>query len=202
MWYYEQGQYKFWNITDLRSESNAAEVWAACYADGWTLEACAGLLGNIQQESTLNPAITGTGGGGLIGWTPLSQCSNYVASPWYNGANQMDLIIRELNQTPPVNGRYYPTSAYPYTGAQFKQLTDVRIATLAYLYNRERAGIPVPETRINYANYWYEFLGGGQPTPPTPPEPPTPPTPPPFKPRKYNRKKRQQLYKISDRYFI
>lgn len=40
-------------------------------AHGYTRFAAAGMAGNIFQESKGNPESVGTGGGGLIGWTPL-----------------------------------------------------------------------------------------------------------------------------------
>jgi hypothetical protein len=40
-------------------------------AHGYTRMAAAGMAGNIYQESKGNPESVGTGGGGLIGWTPL-----------------------------------------------------------------------------------------------------------------------------------
>jgi hypothetical protein len=40
-------------------------------AHGYTHLAAAGMAGNIYQESKGNPESVGTGGGGLIGWTPL-----------------------------------------------------------------------------------------------------------------------------------
>jgi hypothetical protein len=38
---------------------------------GYTGIAAAGIAGNIYQESGGNPESVGSGGGGLIGWTPL-----------------------------------------------------------------------------------------------------------------------------------
>jgi Phage tail lysozyme len=40
-------------------------------ANGYTPMAAAGMAGNMYQESRGNPESVGTGGGGLIGWTPL-----------------------------------------------------------------------------------------------------------------------------------
>jgi len=40
-------------------------------AHGYTDVAAAGIAGNIYQESGGNPESVGSGGGGLIGWTPL-----------------------------------------------------------------------------------------------------------------------------------
>lgn len=40
-------------------------------AHGYAGIAAAGIAGNIYQESKGNPESVGSGGGGLIGWTPL-----------------------------------------------------------------------------------------------------------------------------------
>jgi hypothetical protein len=40
-------------------------------AHGYTAMGAVGIAGNIYQESKGDPESVGTGGGGLIGWTPL-----------------------------------------------------------------------------------------------------------------------------------
>ena len=51
--------------------SNYAAIVAFLTAHGYTGIAAAGIAGNIYQESAGNPESVGSGGGGLIGWTPL-----------------------------------------------------------------------------------------------------------------------------------
>jgi hypothetical protein len=50
---------------------NYAAIVNFLAAHGYTDLAAAGIAGNIWQESKGNPESVGTGGGGLIGWTPL-----------------------------------------------------------------------------------------------------------------------------------
>jgi len=50
---------------------NYATIVRFLMAHGYTPLAAAGIAGNIYQESKGNPESVGTGGGGLIGWTPL-----------------------------------------------------------------------------------------------------------------------------------
>jgi hypothetical protein len=50
---------------------NAGEIVRFLVGHGYTPMAAAGIAGNIYQESQGNPESIGTGGGGLIGWTPL-----------------------------------------------------------------------------------------------------------------------------------
>jgi hypothetical protein len=50
---------------------NYATIVNFLIAHGYTDIAAAGIAGNIYQESKGDPESVGTGGGGLIGWTPL-----------------------------------------------------------------------------------------------------------------------------------
>jgi Phage tail lysozyme len=50
---------------------NYAAIVSFLTAHGYSRFAAAGMAGNMYQESKGNPESVGTGGGGLIGWTPL-----------------------------------------------------------------------------------------------------------------------------------
>jgi hypothetical protein len=51
--------------------ANYATIVTFLIAHGYAKLAAAGIAGNIYQESKGDPESVGTGGGGLIGWTPL-----------------------------------------------------------------------------------------------------------------------------------
>jgi hypothetical protein len=51
--------------------ANYATIVDFLVAHGYTKLAAVGITGNIYQESRGDPESVGTGGGGLIGWTPL-----------------------------------------------------------------------------------------------------------------------------------
>jgi len=51
--------------------ANYATIVDFLVAHGYTKMAAVGIAGNIFQESRGEPESVGTGGGGLIGWTPL-----------------------------------------------------------------------------------------------------------------------------------
>jgi hypothetical protein len=51
--------------------ANYAAIVGFLTAHGYTGLAAAGIAGNIYQESKGDPESVGSGGGGLIGWTPL-----------------------------------------------------------------------------------------------------------------------------------
>ena len=166
-------------LTQSEMENNATEFYGYFNSKGFTIESVAGMLGNLQQESNINPGMKQTAsassGWGLIQWTPSSNLTDYATahgSDWATGEIQTQLMWDEI-----INGygRQWipkPSLGYGYTGAEFSQLTDVAEACKAYLYERERAGVEALDKRLTYASNWYEYLTGV--TPPTPPTPPTP----------------------------
>ncbi len=166
-------------LTQSEMENNATEFYGYFNSKGFTIESVAGMLGNLQHESNINPGMKQTAsassGWGLIQWTPSSNLTDYATAygvDWATGEIQTQLMWDEI-----INGyggqwKPKPSLGYGYTGAEFSQLTDVAEACKAYLYERERAGVEALTKRLTYANNWYEYLTGV--TPPTPPTPPTP----------------------------
>ena len=160
-------------LTDYGDDmtANAFMIYQFFSALGFTNEAIAGLLGNIQQESTINPGIwqnltPGTGGYGLVQWTPSSNYFNYAASegvdtnnPDENGSCQCRLINDCENA-----GQWLPDTihGYTYTWAQFSQLTDYEEATKAFCWEYERPGNPDMARRIGYAEHWYNLFNTGE----------------------------------------
>ena len=70
---------------------------------GWSKEAISGMMGNIQKESTVNPGIwqnltVGTGGYGLVQWTPATNWTNWADTHGYardDGYGQLEWIDTE-----------------------------------------------------------------------------------------------------------
>lgn len=181
MWIYKEGTISTITMSQAERENNAREFYNFFGSLGFTIEAICGMLGNIEHESWLNPAmkqnLSVSSGWGLIQWTPSSVLTNWCTSKgynWYDGYAQCNRINREGNNEPDAMGYWLPTSAYSYTWSQFSKLTDVTEATKAFLYERERAGVSALNQRIQYAIKWYNFFGGESPIPPIPPTPPTP----------------------------
>lgn len=46
-------------LTRSQMEVNATYIWAYLRQQGWTMNAVAGILGNIQSESSINPRALG-----------------------------------------------------------------------------------------------------------------------------------------------
>ena len=102
-------------------------------AHGYTPNAAAGIAGNIYQESGGNPESVGTGGGGLIGWTPLPG-GMVTGNPAADLRTQLRAIL-SFNQ---LWAQYIPmlnSAASPAAAADI------------YVTYFERAGIPASSSR-------------------------------------------------------
>lgn len=143
------------------AENNAWRIWQSLGGKGYTAEARAGILGNIDQETggTFEPDIDENGGAGygLIQWTPKEVLLEQIAKAKINGDSstlevQVEVIDWELSG---VGRGYIPTSSYPYSGEEFKQLKNLSVAARAYEKNRERPKSDHPE-RQELAQKWYD----------------------------------------------
>jgi hypothetical protein len=107
-------------------------------AHGYTGVAAAGIAGNIYQESMGNPESVGSGGGGLIGWTPLP-AGFVTGNPAADLQTQLAAILTFNRQwaqyIPALNAATSPTEA-----------ADI------YVTDFERAGIPAFSNREAAAN--------------------------------------------------
>ena len=175
-WISKIGTIKTVTMSDAERQNNATLFYGYFKPLGFTLESVCGMLGNIERESWINPGMkqgTSTAlGWGLIQWTPSTDLTDWCAKnkyAWNDGTAQCMLINSEGNNEAGVNGRWLPTKEYPYTWQQFSQLSNYEIATKAFLYERERAGIEELAERLANAKKWYQYLSGV--TPPIPPSP-------------------------------
>lgn len=91
-------------LTAAEMAGNAQEVASYGIRHGWTRNATAGILGNMQAESGVNPGIwenlTPFGGGyGLVQWTPYTKYSDWATAQGYvwmdNGPAEMARISYE-----------------------------------------------------------------------------------------------------------
>lgn len=148
-------------------EKNAWAVWQFLKSKGYSEQAAAGILGNMDQESGIMPDIDEGGGGpgyGLVQWTSpvagesgrayvqrlLAQAG--ISGDYRNITTQLKLLDWHMH-----NGQYIPSASYPYSVAEFKALTDIGTATMAFEANFERPAVTHPE-RIPMAQYWYDLL--------------------------------------------
>lgn len=154
------------NLTESEMEHNAIEVYNCFKVWDWTLNAIAGMLGNMQAESTINPGrwengVEYGGGYGLVQWTPYTKYSEWAGDGWENnGTKQVERIIYEWNG---YYEQWKETSSYPLTFKQFSASTQTpEYLASTFLYNYER---PLdPAATLSYrqaaARKWYNYLGG------------------------------------------
>ncbi|EGS1175888.1 peptidoglycan DD-metalloendopeptidase family protein [Enterococcus faecalis] len=148
-------------------EKNAWAVWQFLKSKGYSEQAAAGILGNMDQESGIMPDIDEGGGGpgyGLVQWTsPIAGESGRayvqrllaqagISGDYRNITTQLKLLDWHMH-----NGQYIPSAAYPYSVTEFKALIDIGTATMAFEANFERPAVTHPE-RIPLAQYWYDLL--------------------------------------------
>lgn len=158
--------------------SNAQLVYAYLTNEGFSDAAIAGILGNFERESWINPGVwqgldygDTSGGYGLAQWTPATKYLNYATAQGIditdaddNGPGQLDYLLHSVTQ-----GEWLqrPQYGYTYTWAQFKALTDPQDAASAFLYEYERpASYDSEPIRRQYAQYWYDEMQTGWPSDP------------------------------------
>ena len=166
------GQYgQYWgndyNSSDALAQSqmelNATYIYHSLTASGWSANAIAAMLGNMQSESTINPGRwegnnVGSGPGyGLVQWTPYTNYTNWVTGDPSTMDNNLARIDYEV-----ANGlQWISTSAYPMSFSDFKTShRDPYYLAMAFLKNYERPANPNQPVRGEQARAWYEFITG------------------------------------------
>ena len=153
-------------LTYNQMKVNAKYIYECLKDKGWSLNAVAGMLGNMQRESTLNPGIwqnndvgNTTGGYGLVQWTPATKYIDWLLPG--SDASTMDNNISRILYELENNLQWISTEAYPMSFKEFTTSTE-RPEDLAsvFLYNYERAGVSAENERRENALNWYLYLGG------------------------------------------
>ena len=160
-------------------KSNALYIYYYLSQRGWSLNAIAGMLGNMQTESTINPCIWESldygdtaQGYGLVQWTPatkLIEWANANGRDYTDIDTQLDRIIYEFN-----NGvQYYATDSYPVSASNFKTSNESpEYLAYCFLYNYERPAEYDQPNRKTQARYWYDYLSDFEGVTPSEPDEP------------------------------
>lgn len=166
---------RYLSMTEM--QVNARYLYQEFTKRGWTLNAIAGMMGNFQAESTINPAIWESldygdteQGYGLVQWTPASKylewCDQQGLDP-----EDIDSAIERIEYELANGLQYYETDDYPLSFAEFKASTrDPYWLGMAFVSNYERPA-EITALRGQNAQYWYNYLkdfGTGGSTPDKP----------------------------------
>lgn len=140
------------NGKELVGSDTAEKIWNYFTSQGFSKEATAGIMGNLQQESGLNPEIVGSNGRpyGLAQWLG-SRRVNLEKQAKEKGVKlsdiryQLDFLIEEMK------GINFGSKSFE----DFKNIKDVSQA--AYLFENyfERSGGSALANRLKFAESFY-----------------------------------------------
>ena len=116
---------------ELPTSPNATSIRDYLVSQGLTKTAAAGVVGNLQQESSLNP---GAPGGGLAQWQPPRGPTDWSLS------GQLKYLVNDLK------------SSYPGLLAQMNAAASPGEAATQFCDQYERPGAPMLQNRIAYAD--------------------------------------------------
>lgn len=148
---------------------------------GWSKQAIAGLLGNMQTESWINPGVwqnlnplNPELGYGLVQWTPSTKITDWLTAGGYE-LDDGDAQLLWIDDETVPQGQWNKSTQYPISFEAFKisQETPEYLA-YAFMYNFEQPGDLNQPVRQRQARYWYEYLAGDIPPTPVEPNPPGP----------------------------
>lgn len=163
-------------LTEAEMKNNADIIKSYLALRGWSVNAIAGLLGNMESESSINPGIWQSliqnnmaGGFGLVQWTPATNFTNWADANGYSWTDG-DAQLKWINEVTERFGQWIPTDSYPMSFEEFKTSSESpEYLASAFLKNFERAGVEVEAERRSQASKWYTYItGGSSPTPDTP----------------------------------
>lgn len=161
------------SYSGLRGSDTPEQVWNFFYDHGFSKECCAGILGNAQQESGIDPACDGGAAKGIFQFEKSTgNAAGLDAFAAERGKDWTDLesqLLYALEALPydfdtytgknPVhyydNGEWcwWPTAM---SFDEYKNVSDVAEATEIFERVHERASIPRMDNRIKYAQEWYD----------------------------------------------
>lgn len=188
LWRYDDGQIvDHYNWTQVETENlnalasdqvyaNAVRIYYVLYDYGFTDEAAAAVMGNIQSEGQFNPAqweygyhMAPSSGYGLFGYTPSTKYTVWAAQNGYdinvadsNGPGQLDYMNSHPAQ--------WNDAGAGYSFDQFKQSSNERTAAVDWLIYWERAGTAhdpaEQQRRADQATYWLNEIRNNFPSNP------------------------------------
>lgn len=151
-------------LSQAQMQRNATIVYNYLENEGWTHNAICAVLGNMQQESTVNPGFHQRGGGGygIVQWDPATKYTNWAAIHNYANDSITGQLKYLLYSMQPGQGEWFKNKNYPdyYLSANSFVCSNasVEYLTAVFLHSYERAGNPRLDLRIQYAYYWSDYF--------------------------------------------
>lgn len=159
-------------------QTNAEYIYSSLLGSGWSENAIAAILGNMQAESSINPGrwqsdnVGNSGSGyGLVQWTPSTNYTDWCNEQGFSDPSEMDNnLARILFEV--ANGlQWIVTSSYNISFKDFTTSTEsVSYLAKAFLLNYERPA-DQSESKQNYraelASNWFTYITGTEPSDPS-----------------------------------
>lgn len=153
---------------DVTSYASVGEtVYRALIANGYSKQAACGILGNIQQECSMNPQCWTGSAYGLCQWMGGRLENLQRLNNWQSPEVQTGFMISELAHSTGIWSTYGGSMGYTYSGVRitslsaFKSCTNVRAAAGAFCVCFERSnefpGDYGYDNRLDYAVSWYNY---------------------------------------------
>ena len=151
-------------LNQSQMERNATVVYKYLMKRGWSHNAICATLGNMQQESNINPGMTQRGGGafGIVQWDPATKYTTWAQNNGYaysSMSGQLNFLIYSMQ---PGKGEWFKNREYPdyyLPSSDFVcSNSSIDYLTAVFLYSYERAGTPNLQKRMEYALFWSEYF--------------------------------------------
>lgn len=156
---------------------NALYIYSYLTSKNWSINAIAGLLGNMQVESSINPGrwqsdrVLGDSEGhgyGLVQWTPYTKYTEWVESDPSTMDNNLSRIIYEIEN----NIQWIPRLSF--SSMTFKDFSTSNLSpsllARAFMLCYERPLDQSEEAQVTrgaIGDFWYTYLTGIAPSPPS-----------------------------------
>lgn len=155
------------SLTQTQMETNAQYITQVLRGWGWSDQAIAATLANMQAESGINPGVyeshdssSTTNGYGLVQWTPNTKYKTWADANGYTYSD-VDAQLQRIQYEIENGLQWIQTDAYPLTFAEYTVSTlDVTYLCYAFMHNYERPASLDQPHRMTYAETWLDFIGG------------------------------------------
>lgn len=153
----------------VAGNGNEEKAWNYFAQKGFTAAAVAGILGNLKQESGVDPKKKQGGGGpgrGLVQWESGGRWNSLLKWAKKEGRSewsietQLDYLWKELTDSGSYEKQLLDKNFGGING--LKAMTDYKEAVQAFERSVERAGKPNMTNRYKYAKEYLDKFGGGK----------------------------------------
>lgn len=130
------------------------QIWDYLINAGCSPAAAAGIMGNIEQESSFNPRCGGYSKGlfqvSRYHMRKLKRVARKNGTKWYDVDTQLEYATKQMSSEIKIYTRY--------DWNRFKRLKSPAKAARIWEKGVERAGIPMMHNRIKYARKYYRMF--------------------------------------------